>query len=258
MSLPPARRSRTWSVLALAALACLPRASAAAESSEPRTASAVEDLSQGAGRPDDFKRFIEGSRERRGDVDAPDVLARGGERGPGAALRLSRPEQALRPEGAVVPPAAVPAARRGEAPERDAWTPDLKTRQLAAALGLGLMLIAGSWLQTPRETEPDAASEAPESPLPARSPSPEPFRPSEPAWEPSRFAEALAEPDYIDTRMPAPTWRAISWREQSLIEAWDASPEKSSGAASLSEWLDGHGADGVDVPLLKAKLFRDA
>ena len=142
---------------------------------------------------------------------------------------------------------------------RSGWTPDLQMRKLAAVLGLGLMLIAGSWLETPRELEPEAATEASPLPLSAQRASTQVFGPSEPALGPSRFAEALAEPDFIDTRMPAPTWRAISWREQQIIESWDASPEKSSGLASLTEWLDAKGgAEGVNVPLLKAKLFRDA
>jgi hypothetical protein len=253
---PSTLRSRFPSALALAVLAALaasPRAAAA-----ERARAAVEDLSRGAARPDDFKRVLEGSPERRGDVDVPGAFTRREGRARAEAPRLSRPEPGLRPEGAVVPPSAVLLAGRADAPRREDWTPDLKTREIAAVLGLGLLLIAGSWLETPRELE-TVGGEAPEAPSPARSPSPEPFRPTAPALEPTRFAEAPAERDFIDTRMPAPTWRAISWREQSLIDAWDASPEKSAGLASLPEWLDARGAAaGVNVPLLKAKLFREA
>lgn len=256
---PSPSLSRIPGALALAVLAALSAAPRAAAAERARPArSAVEDLSRGAVRPDDFKRVLEGSAERRGDVDVPAAFAGAG-REKADGPRLSRPEPALRPEGADVPAAPAPAVRRAAAAPREAWTPDLKTREVAAVLGLGLMLIAGSWLETPREAEPDSGAEAPapEAPLPARSPAPAPFRAPQPDFEPSRLAESLAERDYIDTRMPAATWRAISWREQSVIEAWDASPEKARGSASLSQWLDARGAAaGVDVPLLKAKLFR--
>ncbi|HXT01509.1 MAG TPA: hypothetical protein VN915_12605 [Elusimicrobiota bacterium] len=258
---PSPRRSWSPGLLALAALAALAAASRAAAAELPRARpapSAVEDLDQGAVRPDDFKRVLEGSLERRGDVDAPDVLARGAA-GRAAAIRLSRPERAPRPGADVAPPTSPALAPRAGAAVREVWTPDLKTRKLAAALGLGLLLIAVSWLETPRELEADGPAGAPEPPPPFRGPLPAPPRAPGPDLAPARLAEALAEPDYVDTRMPAATWRAISWREQSLIESWDASPEKSAGAASLAEWLDAKGgAAGVDVPLLKAKLFRDA
>jgi hypothetical protein len=58
--------------------------------------------------------------------------------------------------------------------------------------------------------------------------------------------------------MPVSTWRAISWREQRLIEKWDASPEKATGKASFEEWLDAQGSvESVDAAMLKAKLCRD-
>jgi hypothetical protein len=69
--------------------------------------------------------------------------------------------------------------------------------------------------------------------------------------------EAPVEP-FIDTLMPVPTWLAISWREQRLIETWDASSEKALGKASFEEWLDAQASlEGVDAAMLKAKLCRD-
>ncbi len=64
-----------------------------------------------------------------------------------------------------------------------------------------------------------------------------------------------AEP-FIDARMPVGTWRAISQREQALIESWDQSREKALGRASLEQWLDAHPVAGVDTAALKLKLAR--
>jgi hypothetical protein len=59
--------------------------------------------------------------------------------------------------------------------------------------------------------------------------------------------------------MPVATWRAVSLREQQLIEGWDASREKALGLASLTDWLGAkRRVEGVDIPLLQAKLRRDA
>ena len=250
---------RPWILAALAFSALAASPAAVAETGKARGASNdVEDLQGDIARPDDFRKFVDGSRDRQGDVDAPEVSAQGGKRDPRAPFRPGRKGSGPRPEGTSVPAAAVPAAGRAAESRSFAWAPGLETRKIAAVLGLGLMLIAGSWLETPVEPEADAGPE-PAAPLPARRPRPEPIRPPEPELAPSRLANALAEPAFIDTRMPASTWRAISWREQRLIDGWDASREKSLGLASLTEWLDSKaGAEGVNVPLLKAKLFRDA
>lgn len=67
-----------------------------------------------------------------------------------------------------------------------------------------------------------------------------------------------AQETFIDIRMPVSTWRAISWREQRLIDIWDASPEKALGQASFEEWLDAQGnVEGVDLAMLNTKLSRD-
>src|SRR6185312_8170213 len=97
-ALAPSRRFGF--LLALAALAALAAAPRAAELPAPH-AKAVEDLSRGAERPDDFKRVLEGSADRRGDVDAPEVLGRSGARGRSASAGLDRPEQGPRLGGAV-------------------------------------------------------------------------------------------------------------------------------------------------------------
>lgn len=255
MDLPSTRHRLLLSALVLTILAPSSRAAGSDSGEGRRPSRAVEDLGGDIGRPDDFKRFVEGSRAKRSDVDAPRAVAPGDERGPLAPLRLSRPRTGLRPEGAPIPPTAAAEGRRTAA-RRIVWTPDLAARKLAAVLGLGFMLVAAGMLETPVDSaaEPEASWAAP---LPRSRPSPLP--PPEPGLAPSRFANALADPIFIDTRMPVPTWRAISQREQRLIERWDASREKSLGLASLAEWIDAKGGvEGVDAPLLKAKLRRDA
>jgi hypothetical protein len=131
---------------------------------------------------------------------------------------------------------------------------DLALRNSIAVFGLGLVLIAASMLERPLEAapRPEPLGEV-QPPLAV----PTAARASEPALAPTRLANALAEPSFIDTRMPVSTWRAISRQEQKLIERWDSSPEKSLGLASLTEWLDANGrVDGVDLTLLKSKLYR--
>lgn len=54
-------------------------------------------------------------------------------------------------------------------------------------------------------------------------------------------------------------WWAITWREQRLLDEWDASAEKRLGRATFGDWLDARAKDpGVDIDLLKSKLTRDA
>jgi hypothetical protein len=118
------------------------------------------------------------------------------------------------------------------------------------ALGATLMLL-GAFAGGVGE----AAAEAP-APLPAETSAAAPasLRPTLSFVVPPEPARA-----FIDTRMPVATWRAISLPEQRLIEAWNASPEKARGLASLEDWADAKApAMAVDAALLKAKLRRDA
>jgi hypothetical protein len=248
------------SALLLLALAPLSRAADAGSAKALRTPGSIQALTDDIGTPEDFSRFIEGSRGHQGGPGDPQVLGRRDGRGPGAALSLNKSPSAPRLESPSIPSAAAaPAdARRSPPLFQTLARTNLPVRKLAAVLGLGFMLIAASMLETPIESAPEPKpNTAPPAPPPR--PRPAPVRPPEPEFAPSRFADALADRTFIDTRMPAPTWRAISWREQKLIEGWSASREKSLGLASLTEWLDAKGGgEGVDVALLKAKLFREA
>jgi hypothetical protein len=215
-----------------------------------QSASPVEELRGGVSRPEDFQRFVEGSRARRGDIDAPRADARRDGLGPGIRPSLNRTQAAPR-RAASIPPA--PAAGGREAP-LDRFTPaaDLTTRGLTAVFGLGLLLVAAGMLGTTIESSPKPE---PLVEVPPSLPGPIALRTPEPP--PARYASAPADSHFIDTRMPVRTWRAITWPEQRLIERWDSSREKSLGLASLSEWLDAKGnGEGVDIPALKAKLSR--
>ncbi len=255
MAAPNPRRS-PWllGVLLLATLAPAPRAEDKAAGRAPSVPS-LGDLQSGAARPEYFSRFIEGSRERRGGPEAPRAGARDAGRRPGAQEPLGPAQAVARPEPAAAPPVPAAAAARPPAPGRGVLVEAaLPGRGMSAALGLGLLLIASSLVldliapETAALPEAPAAASAPVPPAPAE------FAPA------LARAEASAPPaPYVDARMPAPTWRAISWAEQKLIESWDASREKSLGLASLGEWIDAHGgAAGVDAKLLQAKLHRDA
>ncbi|MBI4345999.1 MAG: hypothetical protein HY553_04045 [Elusimicrobia bacterium] len=139
-----------------------------------------------------------------------------------------------------------------------------------AAVGVGLGLVLWG-LGGPRRREGDAE---PERPRPARRGSAprEELAPIEPWSEPARapfgpVAERVspaAEPQVgaADPFEPLPSisWYAITAAEQRAIDQWDRSPEKRLGLASLTEWLDRHDGRlaGVDVPLLKLKLTREA
>jgi hypothetical protein len=239
----------------LSALAPAPRAAAAVLPKKAPASASLDDLQSGVARPDDFQRFVEGSRERADAAAAPRASAPwSAGRAANAAGRLGAPRPGLSLETAARIPA--PGAEGIKPPSAPIPGAELPLRGLSAVLGLGFMMIATSLII-------DAISPAP---------APEPL-PAAPALEAapaaaSRFEfssavariEAAAEPaPFIDVRMPAPTWRAISLAEQEVIERWDASREKRLGLASLTEWIGAQGSvDGVDLPLLQAKLHRDA
>jgi hypothetical protein len=251
------RRSRFLSALVLLALASSSRAAESKPREASQPPSPIEELPSDISRPENFSRFVEGSRAKQGDIDAPRASARGGEgRGPSAPLSLSRSQAGPRLEGKFVPasPSAT-AAPLAAARKPSAWTPELPVMKLAAVAGLGFMLIAGSMLGTPFDSRP--APEQLGEGLPPVSVRPA-VRAPEASWGPEREESPSREP-FIDTRMPVATWRAVSLPEQRLIEGWDASREKALGLASLADWLGAKGrVDGVDIPLLQAKLRRDA
>lgn len=237
----------------LVAFAPPSRAAGADSGKASPPSSSIEDLQSGIDRPEDFQKIIEGSRARHGALDEPGFVARPKDRAAGASPRLDRPQSGLWLKGMPVPPTAA-AERSGMPPSRYAFPAGLPVRKLAAVLGLGFMLIAASMLETPIERETEPLRESPSRFVP-----PSGARAPEPDLAPARAAGAVPDQPFIDTRMPAPTWRAISRREQQLIERWDASREKALGLASLPEWLDIKGpVEGVDLPLLKAKLHRQA
>lgn len=178
------------------------------------------------------------------------------------------PARAESPDFSVEPPAVyvARAAPRAAAPVR-------RSALAAAALEGGLVLAlaaAGLWrtlpttdaafVATPAIVDPVVSALATQG---ARAVAvPAPVLPALPMPTASPFiaespapALRVAEP-FIDARMPVGTWRAISQREQALIESWDLSREKALGLASLEQWLDAHPAAGVDVAALKSKLAR--
>jgi hypothetical protein len=261
MAIPKPRPSWFLGAILLAPLA---PAAGAADGSRVKTGGApsiqIDALSSDVSRPEDFQRFVEGSNARRDGAAAPRAFGRrdAGRRSGEARLR-GGPKPGPRAEPASVPSA--PAENvRGKLANLD-FLPEtrLPVRGMSGVLGLGLMLIAASLVLEMISPAPAAALESlPEAPLPQA-----PL----PAARTIEFFPTLARVEssvpktapFIDTRMPAPTWRAISLREHELIERWNASPEKSQGLASLTEWIDAHGCvEGVDARLLRAKLYRDA
>lgn len=256
MDLTAARRFRFLSALVVLALASSTRAAEPKPRKDSGPSSSIEELPADISRPENFSRFVEGSQAKHGDVDAPRAFPNAGGRGPAAALSLSRSSTAPRLEGNFVPATPSAAAVPLAAPRKPIdWTPGLPVLKLSAVAGLGFLLIAGSMLGTPFESHP-----APEQlgeglpPVTVRPAAPE----TEASWGPAREESPRHEP-FIDTRMPVATWRAVSLREQQLIEGWNASPEKALGLASLADWLGAKGrVEGVDIPLLQAKLSRDA
>ncbi|MFI5349104.1 MAG: hypothetical protein ACHQ2Z_06145 [Elusimicrobiota bacterium] len=246
---------RTWTLCSILLMALAPASGAADESGQTFQSHSIEELQSGGARPDSFNRFVDGSRARQGDAGLPDVIAPREAVGPRARIRLNQPQPDRRPSVAAVPPARRPASL--QSPWRlDPGFDDLPARKLGAVLGLGFFLIAASMLETRPDApqEPESCQETPNPPA-AAPPIPAPKPPTAPACA----ASPQIHSPFIDTRMPVPTWRAISRREQELIERWSSSRERSLGLASLTDWIEAHaGAEGVDVSLLKAKLRRDA
>ena len=216
--------------------------------------SSIDNLRSGSSGPESFQMYVDGSRAKQGDPEIPGVFGRREALASGADARPSRPQGGRRPGETSVPPPLSAGGRKSRL-NLDLGTSDLPVRTLAAVLGLGFFLIAASMLETPVESAPEAEPlhEHPYIPIrrAARAPDPSAIR--------TRVESAPSQSPFIDTRMPVSTWRAISWREQRLIERWDSSREKSLGQASLSEWLGANAsvAD-ADVPLLLTKLRRDA
>ena len=208
----------------------------------------VDELRGKVGRPEDFQSFVEGSIAHQG--------------GPSGTLESARPSPSS------LPPLSAPRgelSRRPQAPPAplNDWADrsQKEDHSLPLAQGLGVLGLTGILLgalaagepavQTRRIAAP--ARPAPQISAPAPQPAPEP--------SPLQAEPAAQEPAavFVDTRMPVSTWRAISLREQQLIDQWDRSPEKARGAASLTQWLGAQGrTDGVDVARLIAKLERDA
>ena len=205
--------------------------------------------------PENFSRFIEGAREHRGGVPDPEPLARAAPRG--APPPRLRPFLAPAPVHLDAPP--LPSLRspaNAAVPARGSRFNFYATCVLAGGLACLLFALGGE--------SPDSAPESPSptAPRPAvrvakffSFPEPSPPR----VWTPPTQTYAPVDVAVFDAYAPIASWRAISWREQNLIEGWNRSSEKARGLASFGEWLDAQGEiENVDVPRLKAKLFREA
>ncbi|HEX4046884.1 MAG TPA: hypothetical protein VH309_03575 [Elusimicrobiota bacterium] len=211
----------------------------------------------GASSPESFERLVEGSRDHPGAVPDPAAAARlDAAFSARPALESSSPRPAARPEEPPVPlafaaPAGVSPARRGYG--RLAL---FSAGGLAGGLACSLLLFGAGSAPAAVESPPPLYARpvgaAPEAIPPSAPPPPR-------AWTPPAELEPPAAGAASDPYAGVSSWRAISWREQRLIDLWDGSREKSLGRASLDEWLDAHGPfEGVDLPLMKAKLFREA
>ncbi|GEM_PF-1920406 len=243
-------------------------ASAARAADDQKAGSAadqVQALQSQISDPTDFKNYIEGSHRLPEGTAVP--RAQLWPEAPGrAATRsavLSPALPNLRPEHGAVPPASA-FADHTPMPVSD----NLPRLPLTGLAVISLAAVGLLALSSKREFAPTPTAEllpaepivmAPTVDEPAHLPAPEAPIPATPSAR--RLLARLETPPepFIDTRMPVSTWRAISWREQRLIEKWDASPEKAMGKASFEEWLDAQGdVEGVDAARLKTKLCRDA
>ena len=253
MAIPKPGLSRFLGAAMLLALAPASRATVRPDAALSPS-SRLEDLRSRVDRPDNFQRFVEGSRPRQDGSDDPRAFApRDAGRGSKAFQSLDRPQAGLRPESAPRPP--VPAADSPKTLPNENAGAELPVRGMSAVLGLGLMLMATGLIIDLLAPEPEPKPVPNESIPLAPPPAPRPMEIARAA--PVKVSAPKAP--FIDTRMPAPTWRAISWREQELIERWNSSREKSLGMASLTEWIGVHGSvAGVDAPSLLAKLQRSA
>jgi len=254
------------SALFLSAMLLAAAAPASAAEDSGRQVSAAQRIQSLEGElsdPADFRSFVEGSHRLPEGAPVPraQLWPQPSSQAavPGAAL--SPAVSSFRPESGAVPPA--PAfVRRAPAPVAENL-PKYPFQGLAAValLTVGLFAFVGK-----REFQAAPAAEAWPMETPAWSgekpPSLYGYRvPAAADSSAQRLLARLEAPlePFIDTRMPVPTWRAISLSEQRLIERWDASLEKARGQASFAEWLDAQGSvAGVDTALLKTKLSRDA
>ncbi|MBI3565260.1 MAG: hypothetical protein HY079_08705 [Elusimicrobia bacterium] len=240
---------RVLGALLLLALAVPSRAAGRAPARD-----SVESWRESVAHPESFSRLADGSLSRDGVVAEPAASA--ASPAPGAAVR---PRYTLGADDFRRSAGPVPVLTTAAASAATADAPSRRTDPLpwAAAFGVaGLVLVAvlSTKPAAPVEGAPAAAPPPFEAAAPAAPRAA--VRTPLPTVESYLAREPRVEP-FVDARMPVATWRAIAWREQRLIEGWDASPEKASGRVSLDEWIDRHGAaSGVDGPLLKAKLAR--
>ncbi len=205
------------------------------------------------GDPVDFKDLADGSLKRQG--GPADPVAAQPRRAAPTTILPRRQDVRTRRRGEV------PAAAFGFTPE------PLSERALGfawpslALLGAGALLLAwhgGPAAPGSTPLEPSALTKAPRIPAPKTTF----WEPVAPAPSVEEFDKAHPEPQarperYV--RMPTPSWKAITWEEQQLIDEWDHSQEKALGRASLEEWLDGRdSAATVDIRRLTAKIHRDA
>ncbi len=211
----------------------------------PRTQ--IDVLEHSAGDPDNFKNVVDGSLERPGNPAVAAVPDLPGTARPAPALSPGRPS--LRSGPAEFPP--IPTYAERTAPSSRNSASNLFLPGLAVGWGLlCTLLLLGDSAGPARAPAPLAYTPEPVAPAPILL--------TETPASPASAAVMPAPGPFIDTRMPCPTWRAISQQEQQLIDQWDRSREKTLGLASLDEWLDSRaGAPGVDIQRLKAKLHRD-
>ncbi len=212
----------------------------------------VDDLQQGIGNPEDFESFVEGSKALPDLRQDPKAAAMGTPTGPSQRQSFLNPaSRGSSPDRAALPPVPLVAQDLHSRSRKPSENP---LANQAGLLGLaGALLIAASFYQG----APKAATPTNAKPAPDFFREPEAYAPAPP---PAALELPQEAPDaFVDTRMPAPTWRAISLREQTLIESWNASREKAQGLASLEDWIDARaGSIGIDAQALKSKLYRDA
>ena len=214
-----------------------------------------------------FKNYVEGSRQLpEGSANPPptQVLSAPSSQAAPSKPQLSPALSGLRQEHEAFPPAPIGASRPAE-PTNEGW-PELPVEGLivAASLAVGWLARRGmreselppapacgplpvDLVVEARSVDAPTLSSLPDAPVVITPPAPT-----------NMALPVTAQETFIDIRMPVSTWRAISWREQRLIDIWDASPEKALGQASFEEWLDAQGnVEGVDLAMLNTKLSRD-
>lgn len=228
----------------------------------PQESNRISSWSDTIGNPQEFEYSADGSRRRGGGTIDPRSL-------PDASVRVRRAPFALRPPRPGVRPERlpIPISSSWSASRRDEETagPKLLGPELGLAAGLVCLLAAAwMWPSRPGEEELPGQSQPRQDPAPAvfrlerreflppEKPSPRIESPASPVTSPEPAGDLA--PDFTIRH----TWRAISLREQQLIDRWNCSPEKAAGRASLEEWLDARGkTQGVDITQLKEKLRRD-